>query len=482
MKPILTYLCLLLTSFSFSQAQLTWLNMHPSDEFTYEPNVNFHSSIRPWVGRSTSSDLYANDSTEVTTPFRPYALADVAAFTPNWQLRTMAGAGVEYQPSNKLYARFSGLGGLEKTGGFHSSHSSISTDGPNDLTQKIDLRGALSYSPNKLVNLQVGYDELFFGEGSRSLMLGDYGLPYAYGQARLNFWRFEYVALYQFFNERNTQNQRFNKYGASHYLSTNITKWLNIGIFETVIFNPKDTLLNRGYEFEYLNPMIFYRPQEYALGSVDNVLLGLNGSIKIKQFATLYGQLMLDEFSLTEIRARSRWWANKFAIQAGAKALIPLNNGNQLFARAEVNVVRPYTYAHLSNAQSYSHANHVLAHPYGANFAEILTHASYTHERWRLDSYFNYSLRGLSNDSINYGENIYVSYLNRDGDYGHTIGQGDRNYGVRHQLRIAYMAIPDFQMEVFVEVHNRWTSLNTEPKFQAVFGIRNRLWNDYRNY
>ncbi|CAN0341910.1 unnamed protein product, partial [Chrysoparadoxa australica] len=163
-----------------------------------------------------------------------------------------------------------------------------------------------------------------------------------------------------------------------HYLTTNIPNWFNIGIFETVIFNPKDTLLNRGYELEYLNPMIFYRPQEYALGSVDNVLLGINGSIKWEQFLTLYGQVMLDEFSLTEIRARSRWWANKFAIQAGAKGLIPLNNGQELFSRIEINVVRPFTYAHLSNAQSYSHKDNVLAPPDGANFAERLTHASYS--------------------------------------------------------------------------------------------------------
>ena len=46
-----------------------------------------------------------------------------------------------------------------------------------------------------------------------------------------------------------------NKYIASHYLSYNITKRLNIGLFESVIWeNDGD-----GFNLTYMNPIIFYQ-------------------------------------------------------------------------------------------------------------------------------------------------------------------------------------------------------------------------------
>jgi hypothetical protein len=54
-------------------------------------------------------------------------------------------------------------------------------------------------------------------------------------------------------------------------LSINATKWLNIGLFEGVIFGRKDH-----FEFQYLNPIIFYRHIEGAIGSPDNALAGLD--------------------------------------------------------------------------------------------------------------------------------------------------------------------------------------------------------------
>ena len=60
------------------------------------------------------------------------------------------------------------------------------------------------------------------------------------------------------------------KYAAMHHLDVNVTKWLNIGLFEGVIFGSKNH-----FDFGYLNPIIFYRSIEQQNGSFDNSLVGL---------------------------------------------------------------------------------------------------------------------------------------------------------------------------------------------------------------
>src|SRR5690554_7777036 len=67
------------------------------------------------------------------------------------------------------------------------------------------------------------------------------------------------VNIYQFFKE--DQNAQFTrKFASTHFFNYKVTKNLQIGVFESVVFAPKDTLLNRGYEVAYLNPFLFYRP------------------------------------------------------------------------------------------------------------------------------------------------------------------------------------------------------------------------------
>ena len=90
------------------------------------------------------------------------------------------------------------------------------------------------------------------------------------------------------------------KFGTFHYLSFNATKWLNIGVFESVIWQGNDPNRQRAYDINYLNPLIFFRPVEYSLGSADNSMLGFSFKIRLNENNQLYGQLLLDEFYLKE--------------------------------------------------------------------------------------------------------------------------------------------------------------------------------------
>ena len=104
------------------------------------------------------------------------------------------------------------------------------------------------------------------------------------------------------------------KYAAIHHLDIALTKWLNMGLYEAVVFGRKDH-----FEFGYLNPIIFYRSIEFQNGSFDNSLAGLDLKANVAKKFQLYGQLVLDEFVLSEITKNRGYWANKWAIQAGVK-------------------------------------------------------------------------------------------------------------------------------------------------------------------
>ena len=87
-----------------------------------------------------------------------------------------------------------------------------------------------------------------------------------------------------------------------------------MGLFEAVIFGRPDH-----FEFGYLNPIIFYRSIEQQNGSFDNSLVGLDAKLNVAHAVQFYGQLLLDEFVLAEIKRNRGSWVNKWGIQAGAK-------------------------------------------------------------------------------------------------------------------------------------------------------------------
>jgi hypothetical protein len=151
-----------------------------------------------------------------------------------------------------------------------------------------------------------------------------------------------------------------------HHLDVNVTKGLNIGLFEGIMFGRRDR-----FDFGYLNPVIFYRSIEQQNGSFDNSVAGLDFKANVKKRVQLYGQLLLDEFLLSEIKKNDGWWANKWAIQAGAKYINVFGIKN-LDIQVEMNRVRPFTYGHRDSVANYTHYNQPLAHPLGANFSELI--------------------------------------------------------------------------------------------------------------
>ena len=428
-----------------------------------------HSSLKPAIRLSKfkKNNIHAS------------ILGDVNYLQTNRvQYKVGLGGMLEYSGDNKWYFRAAATQGINNFDSTFAPKSFIFQEKSNNSLYT-DIRSRASYTPNHIFNFQIGVDHNFIGEGSRSLFLSDYGTSYPFGLIRANFWRFEYSVLYQFFREKD-QNRWEGKFASSHHVSFNATEWLNIGIFESVIFQPKDTNLIRGFDLEYLNPIVFYRPQEYSLGSSDNVLLGIELSADWKQH-TFYTQFILDEFYLEELRAKSGWWANKFGGQFGIKGRFQKGD-HKFFYRGEYNFMRPYTFSHISEELNYGNQGTSLAHPYGANFMEGLIEFKWSHKKWGGKLFANYYLRGLDKDGDSYGGNIYQPYINRPFEYGHKIGQGVQLNGVNAISTFSFQIMPSNRLNVFIENHFRFDTQNINSDYLLVLGIRSMLWNDYRNY
>ena len=448
----------------------------PLDSFQHT-TVKSHTSVKPLI-RQTKSTTTKDTSITPKNLIRIAPMVDLnGAYRDSVAFRSGLGVKMELI-SKKWYARVAAVGGVGMSGSVFNTNS-FYKEPKNDLFVYTDVRGRISYTPNEIFNFQAGLDNQFIGEGSRSLFLSDYSVPYPFAQIRTRFWRVEYTVMYQFFREKFGSNYR-SKNGATHHISLNATKWLNIGIFESVTFRPKDTLLNRGFDAEYLNPVIFYRPQEYSLGSSDNVLIGLSIDAHFNK-TSIYSQLILDEFNLGEIRAKTGWWANKFGIQVGIKSFTKTNIG-ALFYRLEYNFVRPYTYAHIGDMYNYGHQSTTLAHPLGSNFLELIGEVKWQKGKWLGKIFTTYSLQGLNKDTLNYGANIYEPYINRPSDYGNFTGQGLGKNSLLVVLTLDYLVVKSMNMHAFFENHLRYTTLSNKAIYSPVIGLRSQLWNDYRNY
>lgn len=323
--------------------------------------------------------------------------------------------------------------------------------------------GAVAYNQGKHFHFELGKGKHFWGDGHRSLILSDNASSYPYLRITTNVWKLRYTNLWMQLRDNSfgqtTMRGLRTKYAAMHALSFNATNKFNITLYEMVVWQDRDSMSRRTLDISYLNPIIFYRPVEYAIGSPDNVILALSMKYKVNRNFQLYGQFVLDEFNLTQFLKRQKWWGNKMGGQFGFR-WFDLMKG--LSWQSEASVARPFIYTHGSSIQAWTHFNQPMAHPLGANFFEWVNLWQYRKQRLRIDAQFNYAVYGRDYDSDNngsvdnFGGNINRSYKNPfDGAFGHPLFQGRRTSLLFGSLAVSY-PLPQLPgSEIFVQYTHR---------------------------
>ena len=345
--------------------------------------------------------------------------------------------------------------------------------------------GGITFTPSKYFNVQLAHDKNFIGDGYRSLLLSDNSFNYPFLKLTADVWRLKYSVLYaQFIDLLSPHDPDIGyrkKYGTFHYLDIRIAKRLYFGFFEGVIWK-SDSMGTRNFELNYLNPVIFLRPVEASLDSPDNMMLGANVRYKILQRTSVYGQLLLDEFKLDEIKAGNGWWGNKHAFQLGIKSYsVGIKNLN---LQAELNFVRPYTFQHRSTLQNYAHYNQALAHPLGANFVEEVFLVDYRIKRWYAAAKVVTATIGWDINGENYGQNIFRDYFTYRSVYGNDILQGLQTDFLYYEVKAGYLVNPvyNFVVEIGAASRELKNNLVNEKAMLLTFGIRTSLLNKYYDF
>ena len=352
-------------------------------------------------------------------------------------------------------------------------------------------RGVVVYKANGTFTFQFGHDKNFIGDGYRSLLLSDNAFNYPFLKIETTFWNIKYVNLYAQLNHMgfdNAEDRLFDrKYISAQYLSWNATKWLNFSLFEMVEWRASPT---RDFDFNYLNPIIFLRPVEFQNGSEDKVMIGATTKIKVLNKLSLYGQVVIDDLKISELRQQNGWWANKYGFQAGFKAF-DVFTLKGLSMQAEYNMARPYTYSHSDSINTYAQLNQALAHPLGANFHEGVAFIRYNYKRHYFQLKGSYGVFGLDTANINHGQNIFYSYNTNkvqiegeDGLYGHKTLQGLKTELTILEAKYAYMVNPSSNLMLEIGITDRIFSNEQGENHTRLlfFGLKTSLQNFYYDF
>ena len=299
------------------------------------------------------------------------------------------------------------------------------------------------------LNISFGRDKNFWGDGMRSLFLSDNSSPYLFLKEKLTFWRIEYTSMITQLTSDYSRGGDVlldKKYGSFQKLDIKITWWLNMGLFEGNISRRS----GNNFDISYLNPVIFYRAVDHALGNPDKETIGGYFKANAANHLSFYGQGVLSEFNVSHLIHHDGWRDNKYGVQLGMK-YIDIVPG--LDAQIEFNAVRPFTYSTSTfPEEDYTNYNQALADPLGNNFYEFLFKVDYQPKpRWMInmkvmiarvgdDTIVGYQAGNLSQPIYsNFGGDIFRTdtashYL------GNKIGQGAASIIAYLDLRVSYQA------------------------------------------
>ncbi len=355
--------------------------------------------------------------------------------------------------------------------------TSVKENVPQSIFDYFHSSAYLTYKPWEGMRIKFGHDKAFLGQGFQSLLFSDYAANQLMLQLQTRIWKLEYTnyfaQLIDFIpNKPDVLGTHPRKYLAMHYLSYKPAHWLSLGVFESVIYGSQLPTGERGFELQYLNPIIFYRSVEQSLGSPDNSILGFSGKINLWRRAQLYGQLLIDDLNVSQLRQNSSYWGTKLGLQAGVKAL-DLFGVETLDLQAEYNRIRPHVYQHFNSSTNYTHFGQFLGHSNGANLQDVTMILRYhPFPSWNVYMRFSQMLQGLDEGGLNYGGDVRVSdQFHRASDFP-QLGQGFALQVTQLYGRLSYQL---GDTDIYLEAEGRYRVENGIRSLQMLGGLRGNL-------
>lgn len=327
--------------------------------------------------------------------------------------------------------------------------------------------GFVSVQVHKNVNLQAGHGKQKIGHGYRSLLLSDNAFNYPYIRITHQWLggKLQYSNIYAVLMNMVPASKKaalsterlFQKKAASfQYLSYNLNKQINIGLFQGMIWTAGDAQNRQHLDWHYFNPLIYSNLISYKLNNKNNIIAGGDVKLKLTNTINVYAQYMADDLSNTDSLG------NKWGYQAGVNYFNAFGIKN-FYLQSEFNYVSEGSFANPDGAltdQSFTHYNQNLA--YTINYGqELILIADYQYKRWVMNLKYNYQDVPLKGKTY-YFNNIF------NARFGYVI-----NPAYNLHLSLGYV----YRNQNFYN----FRTLNNETSYFYI-GLRTSLYNFYYDF
>jgi len=350
------------------------------------------------------------------------------------------------------------------------------------------VTAVVSYTPIKQLNITLGQDKMFVGDGYRSLLLSDYAANMPLLRLTANLGKVQYMMAWTYLED--VKEEKFDTFGSNrrkwalfHYLDWNVSNRLSFGFFNALITPEADAQGNRrGFDVNFINPILFSSSLGSSASPKDNVFIGFTGKYKIFDKTAIYGQLMLDRFKASNFFSGNNT-DNTNGVQLGIRGadIFKVNRLNYLF---EFNTVKPYTYSSTQPLDSYTFFGDPLAHPFGANFREFLGIVNYSLGRFDFQGQLDYGKYGLdATQTDNNGKLINKPYPATPNPTP-VIGQGLSTQLYYAEGTVSFLINPKYNLRIELSgLYRQEKNKQSDTKTTMVtFGLRSSFRNLYHDF
>lgn len=270
----------------------------------------------------------------------------------------------------------------------------------------------------KLIRFKYGRDRMNIGYGPGKMILGNgapvfdyFGMDIKYKFFSYSFFHGQLLGRESYAVDTVTGGVHVvdSKYMAYHRIAFDISKHLNLGAGEIVIYG------ERPPDLGYINPFSFYKSVEHSNRDRDNAMLFFDVNNKSIEGLKVYASLLIDDITFGKIG--TGWWGNQTVINAGISSEL-LYNILPLGIKFEYTRIEPYVFTHRLIRNNYTSFGYTLSSFSEPNSELFLTEINYRFSgRLGLSLLFNYKIHG-------------ANPLNTDGSTRQNAG-GDINLGHR---------------------------------------------------
>ena len=248
-----------------------------------------------------------------------------------------------------------------------------------------------------LVKLKLGRDRMNIGYGSNKIILGNNSPLFDYVSFKVDYDFFSFSYLHGKLLGKNSvildsisdsYNFLLDKHFAYHRMGFNISKELNFGIGEVVVYG------ERGLDLSYIVPFTFFKSVEHSNRDRDNTMLFFDISSLHIPKTKIFMTILIDDIDFSKIG--KGWWGNQTILNLGVQSS-PFYMHLPLDIKLEYLRVEPYTYSHRLNRNSFTNYSYNLSSFLQPNSELIFFGINYrfTH-RLNLSADFTYSHHGAN--------------------------------------------------------------------------------------